>query len=296
MATRLYFSSTQVPTLSPAFSAEWEHQSQAIRRSMTPIKGNSPVASLTTTVDAADHLVNQDNLFVQLQSEPLHAQSIAAQQVKLQCRVAEANAGNNLFMTWKLYLIDSEGAVVSGGEMLAIRRDALEVGTALANRGDSANIAAVTASAGDRIVLELGLGGLPVATTGVQDHDGIISAGESGNDAPENDTDTTLVAPWLEFANDLTFRLTTDQQNAILKQIMVRVADNLDGDDEAFYVLLRACIAQVRLGGADNIEGGKFWAQALYERVTGQSATAADLHMLRNHLAIGADPTAGGVL
>lgn len=90
--------------------------------------------------------------------------------------------------------------------------------------------------------------------------------------------------------------LTVNQQNAILKQIMVRVADNLDGDDEAFYGLLRACIAQVRLGTANDIEGGKFWAQALYERVTGRSATAADLHQLRNHLATSADPTAGGVL
>lgn len=90
--------------------------------------------------------------------------------------------------------------------------------------------------------------------------------------------------------------LTVNQQNAHLKTIMANVADQLDGNDETFYALLRGCIVHCRLGGADNIEAGKFWAQALFQSVIGRSATAADLHRLRNHLATGADPTAGGVL
>ena len=91
--------------------------------------------------------------------------------------------------------------------------------------------------------------------------------------------------------------LTVAQQNAHLKTIMANVAQVQGrGDAEVIYALLRGCIVHVRLGGADNIEAGKFWAQALFQSVIGRNATAADLHLLKNHLATQADETASGVL
>lgn len=90
--------------------------------------------------------------------------------------------------------------------------------------------------------------------------------------------------------------LTTAQQNAHLKTIMARVANNIEYDSQTFYDLLKSCIAHVRLGDADSIEAGKFWAQALFEQVLERSANANDLHLLRNHLALAADSTASGVL
>jgi hypothetical protein len=90
--------------------------------------------------------------------------------------------------------------------------------------------------------------------------------------------------------------LTTAQQNAHLRQIMNRVANNIEEQDETFMALLRGCIAHVRAGGADNIEAGKLWGRLLFESVIGRSPTADDLHRLLRHHATNADDSAAGVL
>lgn len=90
--------------------------------------------------------------------------------------------------------------------------------------------------------------------------------------------------------------LTTAQENAELRQIMGRFAAMLHPRHEAYTLFLRACIAQIRAAGANDVEGGKFWAQQALETMLGRPATAADLHYLRNHLTTEADETAGGVV
>lgn len=204
MVSRLYLPSTTTAAVSPTISADFEHQNGA-RRQMATRKVASAFATTTYTPDAADHIADQDAQLVQFVSPPLVAQTIAAQTAKLTIIGSEANAGNNCFLTWKLFLCDSSGAV--GSTILAIRRDGTELSTTLQNRTDSATTTQVTASAGDRLVLEIGAGGSPTASGGTQGHNGALRFGDSsGSDLAEDDTSTTDANPWLEFANTLTWQ------------------------------------------------------------------------------------------
>lgn len=209
MATRFYFASTGTPSVSPAINpgGEWEHANNA-RRPMRATPQLSTVSGGLYAPDAADHLVDGDSLvFHFVTDEQLAAQTISAQSLKWQFQMQESNANNNLFMAIKVYLVSADGSTI-GDTILAIRRDGNELPTAFANRGDSATSASANANAGDRIVVEIGFGGTPTATTGVQGHNGNVRIGEdaSSGDLPENDTETAATfRPWLEFANSLTF-------------------------------------------------------------------------------------------
>jgi len=176
---------------------------------MSTLKGSTALATVAYTPDAADHLVDGDALHVQFVSPPLAAQTISAQTVTLVVQALEPDANNNLFVTWKLFIWTAAGAV--GSTVLAIKRDATEVVLASTNRTDSATTTSVTIGNGDRLVLEIGLGGTPTATGGVQGHNGSMRFGESGaTDATANDTGTaTTENPWLEFANVITLQPVT---------------------------------------------------------------------------------------
>jgi len=60
----------------------------------------------------------------------------------------------------------------------------------------------------DRLVIEIGLGGLPVDTSGLQNHNGSIQWGcsASSGDLPEDGSTTaTTYRPWVEFSSTYTF-------------------------------------------------------------------------------------------
>jgi hypothetical protein len=198
MATRFYLPSSGTPGVSPSIVADWEHVN-TLRRPMSPTPAVTAFSTTTYTPDTLDHLVNQDAHVCQFVSEPLAAQSIPAQTLQIVIRVAEAHASNNLFLTWKVYLVDSAGTV--GSTILAIRRDGSEMPTSLTNRQDTATSAAVTAVDGDRIVLEVGFGGTPSASGGVQGHNGSMRFGDaSATDLVAADTGTLDDNPWFQFA------------------------------------------------------------------------------------------------
>lgn len=233
MATRFYFDRTNTPAVSPPTpTAEWEHVLNAIgepapvRRLNSPI-GSSALNNQSALFDNADDLTNKDACGWQFVSLPLAAQTIAAQTVSLQIQVSEDGAANNLFLTWKIYLIDSSGAAVSGGTLLAIRRDATEMSTTVTNRGDSATTTEVVASSGDRIVVEIGLGGTPTSSGGTDGHNGTFRVGENGasGDLPIDDTTTTTTYnPWINFANTLQFYLPGPPRPTIIRQAVQRAA------------------------------------------------------------------------
>lgn len=205
MATRLYLPATGAAVVSPPISAaDWNAHINTDRRPLNFVNGGSTIATLTFTPDAADHLVAGRAHFVQFVSDVLPPQTIAAQTVKLQVRVAEANAGNNLFLNWMIKAVSEDGQTVLG-TLLEVKADALEAGTALANRLDTATTMAFsTTTQNFRLVLELGLGGTPVNTTGVQGHNGSMSFGESAaTDLPEDDASTAALNPWLQFTQNI---------------------------------------------------------------------------------------------
>lgn len=208
MATRLYLPSAGSPAVSPAISAtDWNAHINVVRFPLNAVNGGSAIATTTFTPDAADHLVAGRAHVAQFVSDVLPPQAIAAQVVKLQLRASEANAGNNLFVNWKIYAVTEDGQTELG-TLLAVRADGTEVGTALTNRADSATTTAFSATQNFRLVLELGLGGTPANTTGVQGHNGSMSFGEAAaTDLPEDDVATGALNPWIQFAQSFKFDL-----------------------------------------------------------------------------------------
>jgi hypothetical protein len=205
MPTRFYLASSGTPAVSPPVSAGWGHTGAGTRYPMSPIKGSSPLAQPNFVYDAADHLVNADAQAVQYISPPLLAQTISAQTVTLTIQALEANAANNLFGAWKIYVWTAAGAL--GPTLVSLTRGALELNTVLQSRSGAVTSTSVTVGAGDRLVLEIGAGGTPTATGGVQGHNFTLRYGEDGaTDCPADDVTTALtVNPWLEFSGTINF-------------------------------------------------------------------------------------------
>ena len=200
MATRLYFPSSGNAPASPAFNAGWEDTTAASRLKCVTTR----ISSAMTTVSFLDaNRTDRDILFRQYVSDPLAAQTILAQTVKIQMRVRETHADNNMFLAWAVYVFSYDGAVLRG-TVVALNRDATESTTTLTNRGDTATSTQVITQYGDRIVIEIGMGGNPHDFLG-NAHDSDISIGDnSATDLPEDSTSTTANNAWLEFPNDVT--------------------------------------------------------------------------------------------
>lgn len=216
MSTRFYFDSAAAGEVTPdSVSADWGHINQAIVRRLNTVKQLSALAGGLSSYDAADHLVDGNSLLYRGVSASLAAQVIPSQTIKIQILAGEANANNNLFLAWKVFLINSVGVV--GDTIVAFQRDGNEMLTLPTSRGDSATSTEATANAGDRICIELGGGGLPVAAAGVNGHDCALRVGDTGGDLPEGDDTVGDDRPgWLEFANSLGFQGVRSQAVVIL--------------------------------------------------------------------------------
>jgi hypothetical protein len=206
MATRFYFPSSGSAAVSPTYSAEWEHN-RGVRLPLTTTAGTSTLADIAYDPDSTDHLTDEDSLFVQFVSAPIDAITLTAQTVTWQFQCAESGIANNLFLAVKVFTVSRTGTVKN--TVLAIKRDATEatsVSVNVTNRNDTATSTEVTVASGDRLVIEVGLGGLP--TTGGS-HNGVLRIGENAiGDLPVNNTavDTNL-RPWLEFGTStMTFQ------------------------------------------------------------------------------------------
>lgn len=207
MATRLYFPETQAAQVAPPTpGAEWEHNNGVTRQALlTP--DSSTLTTTAYTPDAADHLVDNDAMHRQYVTDSLAEQDIAGT-VKAQFQSLEANAGNNLFLAVKIYSITNTGTAKD--TLLAITRSTgTEIATSLTNRSLVAkSLSSARVNEGDRLVFEIGVGGLPTAAGGTQGHNGSLRFGCSaaGGDLPENETDTgTTLRGWVEFSQDIRF-------------------------------------------------------------------------------------------
>jgi len=204
MATRLYLDAiADAVPISPAPDAAWEDTSLLTQVLCDTTKSGEAMS----TVSFADALSssNKDILFRQYVSRPLKVgQSITgAGSYKMQCRVSETNIANNMFLTFGIRIIASDGTTVNK-TLLAVTRDASEASTSLVNRRISPAASAVyTTVAGDRIVVEVGMGG---STGGSGTHSSSMRLGSaSATDLPEDDTTTTDDNPWVEIPDTLAF-------------------------------------------------------------------------------------------
>ncbi len=217
MATRFYFPDSQAaPVTPPAAGAEWEHVNAQTRALLT-VADSSALANTAYTPDGADDLTDKDALHRQYVSAALAAQTIGVQGITAQFQCFEANAANNLFLTFVIKVISNDGTTVQA-TILAITRDTsteLTTTTATNRNFPSVNTSSFACAAGDRILVEVGVGGLCAAAGGTQGHNATIRWGcsASSGDLPADDTETgTTFRPWLEFANTLTFSAVTYPQ------------------------------------------------------------------------------------
>lgn len=208
MPTRFYLPSSGAAAVSPALDPNgvWEHESGFGRRPMSTSKTGTAFLSNSLIPDGVDHLVDADSLFLQFIGPSLAAQVLAVQTVKWQILASEQNVGNNCFTTLELFICSQDGLTIKE-TLLVITRDTVnELTTSLVNRSFSATTSAATLEEGDRIVANMGIGGLPTATSGTQGHNGALRFGDIDTvDLPEDDVATADDNPWLEFANALLF-------------------------------------------------------------------------------------------
>jgi hypothetical protein len=207
MATRFYLPSSGASAINPAYSAYWNGTQQS-----GAADGFARYALVTTKIGSSMATISEDGntdttdsayIYGQWVSAPIAAQTISAQTLKLQIRALEENARANQFVAISVRVLSNDGTTVRG--TILQDKDGTEIATSLTNRGHSATTTEVTASANDRIVIEIGTSGNPDTGSGGDSHDCDMRIGDaSGSDLPENDTGTDDYNPWVEFANNIT--------------------------------------------------------------------------------------------
>lgn len=212
MATRLYFSDTiaaPVTPPAPVGSTEWEHINTSIMM-LLGSPDDSALATLAYTPDAADDLTNKDACLRQYVSGPLGLQALSGN-ITGQFQCSEAHANNNLFITLKVLVCSQDGSTTRATLLAITRATSLETTTTLTNRSfpSTALSSYTVVNPGDRLVVEVGLGGnITTATGGVQGHNGSIRFGCSaaGGDLAVNETETgTTLRPWIEISTNWSF-------------------------------------------------------------------------------------------
>jgi len=206
MATRFYLSASgETVPISPTPDSAWEDTSILQRVLCNTVKRSLAMTSLGFSDSTFN---NKDILFNQYISPVLIAgQTITgSQSIKAQCRVLESSLANNMLFTIGIRIIALNGTTVQK-TMLDVTRDDVEANdTTLTNRQFIVTSAATnyTTVAGDRLVIEIGMGGDPVNVTG--SHSSTMRFGDaSASDLSEDDTSTTDNNPWVQFNDTLTF-------------------------------------------------------------------------------------------
>ena len=217
MASTLYFTSDGsnngiLAPVSPASpGAEWEHiatDSGGVNTwKLLQAADSSTLNTRIYTPDGADDTTSKDALNKVFISDALDAQTISGN-ITAQFQCLEANANNNLSLTLVIKVVSNDGGTVRA-TLLAITRDASEVNTALRNiTFNSTALSSYTNIAGDRLQVEVGLGGSSTAGSGTNAHNGSIRFGgnASSGDLPVDETQTgTTYRPWIQFSNTIDF-------------------------------------------------------------------------------------------
>jgi hypothetical protein len=202
VATRFYLPATATITgISPTVDAAWDNTSILARCKTDIAVQSDPMATVSfLDEDASDH----DIVFRQYITKPLTpGQTITGSQaIKAQVRVSEVALTNDMLLTLGIRIIAGDGSTVRK-TVLAVTRDGTEAATSLTNRQFTATSAATnyTVVSGDRLVIEIGMGGVP----SLFGHDSNMRLGDAAaSDLPEDDTDTTDLRAWVQLNDTLT--------------------------------------------------------------------------------------------
>jgi len=206
MATTCFFPSAGAAPVSPTPSGtDWTLHLSGNSRLLEFANSESAITSLAYNPDAADHLVDGTSHICQFVSQLLPPQVVAAQQVHVSFRALEVAASNNLFPCFKVYGCDAAGTT-NLGNIVPFRRSAvLELATSLTGVAEAMAGSAVTFTEQWRLVVELGVGGLPV-NTATDTHNATIEFGSTmatGARGLGQNGDTTACPALIIFENDI---------------------------------------------------------------------------------------------
>jgi hypothetical protein len=208
MPTRFYFPASTAADVSPVFTGPWDNTASAGRYKLAQTKGSSAITTGSTISAPSGGNGGLDRQYI---SDPMSAGitfTSGSTTVKGQLMTREYNNGDNLDRLIMLVKIVSQ----DGNTLRATVWNKNIYGTAeefinnATHRNNTiANLDVATASyttvQGDRLVIELGY---QVSTSGTSP-EGSAKWGENATDLPENRTQTTDGAGWIEFSNTITF-------------------------------------------------------------------------------------------
>lgn len=204
MATRLYYDPVAIPTISPTFDAAvWDQTTAAVRRLLTTRTVPNGTAEITFADLEVSATNNFDVLLVQAISPPLAAQTISGA-ISGQIRASETNALAQDFPRINIRAFDSSGTT-SRGTLIDLAGATEHTLTTLTNAKYPISTVPTSTdvSNGDVLVVEVGWRSVDTAITS---WGSTLSIGRSAaTDLPVNETDTTAINPWIEFADDLLF-------------------------------------------------------------------------------------------
>lgn len=203
MPTRFFLPSTGAAAVTPALGAWDETANAGAALECVTTRISSAMASVTVAKGTGATRA----LARQYVSKPIDAQTISAGTVKGQVRALESAINDNLdLVPIRITVVSNDGTTLRGtilalGDYVTV----LEFGTALTNRkiADGDATTSVTAQAGDRIVIELGIKN---STSGTSVSGSLSFGDDNATDLGENTTDTSAFNPWVELSNTITFQ------------------------------------------------------------------------------------------
>ncbi|MGH9651115.1 MAG: hypothetical protein ACRD3I_11675, partial [Terriglobales bacterium] len=205
--TRFYFPSgtSYSATVSPGFDSGWNYTSEASRFTMRTTKGATAIAA-GTQIGAWTATAGQRALDRQYISAPMAAQTISGT-VLMQLMVREFATTDNVDRCIiKVLIVSHDGATVRGTPLaIGNYSTTAEFVSNATHRNktcaDGDTLTSVAASAGDRIVVEIGYENSGSATT----PEAAAKWGENATALPIEEAQTTDGAGWIEFSGAITF-------------------------------------------------------------------------------------------
>ena len=195
MATRFYLPITGAAPITITPSASWTGAASAWIGSQMKCVTTKISSALTSYSNVGTLSTDQHYYFGIWVSDRLQPQAIEAQTLTLSVRNNETSARNNLQLHFIVRKVAADGTTFE--DIVAFTDEGSERGTTAGTSYWTGNTSAVTAVGGDRIVIEIGLGGDPL---GSDVHSGAMTFGDNNaNDNVAADADTNNYNPWVNF-------------------------------------------------------------------------------------------------
>lgn len=201
MTTRFYLARTTAAPVSPAFDAAWTSTGSAVRRALLRDYDGSALTN-GSTISWTSGQVALDRQYV---SPPLSAQTLTGN-VRMQLRARELASTDNVRPYLGIHVFSEDGTTYRA-TLLAVgfyNSTITELSTTQTNTAfaDGDALTPYTCVDGDRVVVEIGYSDVAGTTPQALARYGA----PAGPDFGENNTDTSDLAPWVEFHTSLEFR------------------------------------------------------------------------------------------